>query len=476
MKQTGECKTERPPEIEIKIAMPPQVQEILTALAQNGYAAYAVGGCVRDALLGVTPHDWDLCTDANPDAIQQVFAGERLCPIGLQHGTVTLVRGGIPYEITTFRVDGAYSDGRRPDSVAFTANLTEDLARRDFTINAMAYRDGVLTDPFGGVRDLMLKKIRCVGNPDKRFAEDALRILRALRFSSVLQFSIAEKSAASIHRNCALLAAVSVERMFAELCRLLTGENAQAVLESYADVILQIIPEVEKSIGFNQKNPHHVFDVWQHTIHAVGASPKDTTVRLALLLHDIGKPDCFSVRGGVGHFYGHAQRSEALTEQILGRLRCAGEMRQNVAQLVRFHDAELVPTQTVALRWLNRLGETQLRRLIAVHRGDAMGQACGAASTKKLEGLARFEAEVQTALQEKRCFSLRDLAVNGADLLAIGVQQGPRIGVLLRRALAEVMQGKLPNEKDALLQFLKQFHSTQSISASNASLHSGFEK
>ena len=291
----------------MKFDILPNAGRILRALTNAGYEAYLVGGCVRDLLRGVPPHDWDICTSARPEETEACFAGQRVIETGLKHGTVTVIEGGEPYEVTTYRAEGPYSDRRRPDFVRFVSDLEEDLARRDFTMNAIAMDlDGTLRDPFGGANDIQAGLIRCVGEPARRFQEDGLRVMRALRFAAVFGFRIEEATARAIHEHRAVLDQVAVERVNTELCRLLPVPGAGDVLRQYPDVLCRFWPELAPLVTMKQNNPWHCWDGWEHTIHAVEAAPADVTLRLAMLLHDIGKPDCKSTdETGIDHFYGH---------------------------------------------------------------------------------------------------------------------------------------------------------------------------
>ena len=295
--------------------LPQNIASAMLRLEQAGFACYAVGGCVRDWLLGKQPHDYDLCTAAAPEQTMQVFAGEKIIETGLKHGTVTVLLQGEPIEITTFRTEGNYSDGRRPDSVAFVSDIVQDLARRDFTVNAMAWSPvHGLCDPFGGQEDLHSGIIRCVGDPYERLSEDALRILRALRFAAVLGFSIEPDTARALHELKTQMCHVSSERVTAELLRLLSGRTAGTVLMEYADVITEILPELSPMVGFEQHNPHHKYTVWEHSVRAVEGIRPDGVLRLVMLYHDVGKPAAYSQdERGIGHFYGHPKRSYELT-------------------------------------------------------------------------------------------------------------------------------------------------------------------
>ncbi len=301
------------------IQIPPHAERILTLLNQAGYKAYVVGGCVRDALLSKTPKDWDICTSALPDEMERVFQGFRVVETGLKHGTLTVVLDGIPYEITTFRVDGAYTDHRHPDGVTFVTDVREDLARRDFTVNAMAYHPAEgLIDAFGGQEDLRRGVIRCVGQPEERFREDALRILRALRFASVYGFTIDEETAKAAHELKETLSLVAAERIRAELGKLLCGQGCGNILRAYRDILGQILPQLVPMFDFPQCTPHHRFDVWEHTVRSVENVPATEVLRFTMLLHDAGKPATFTRdEDGVGHFCGHAACSEKIAEAVM---------------------------------------------------------------------------------------------------------------------------------------------------------------
>jgi len=433
--------------------MPKSVQKVLLQLEEAGHEAWCVGGCVRDTLLGRIPGDWDVTTDALPEETLSIFADHAL-PTGLQHGTVTVRTEDGSVEVTTFRVDGDYHDHRRPDSVTFTRSLEEDLRRRDFTINAMAMNlRGELRDLFGGQKDLKAGVLRCVGDPDARFNEDALRILRGLRFAAVLGFTIETQTAESIHKNCELLRDIAVERIQVEFFKLLCGKNAAEVLREYPDVVGVFWPEVLPMVGFDQKNYHHCYDVWEHTLRAVDAVPAEIEVRCAALLHDVGKPKCFTVdEDGIGHFYGHAEISRQLTEEMLRRLKCSNELRETVERLVVWHDRDIARTDRGLRRALRILGEQDLRRLIAVKRADNLAQA-PEFHDRQIE-IDKAEEIMERLLEEDACFSLKQLAVKGEDMLALGLQ-GPAVGAALNTLLDLVVNGALSNEREALLAFME---------------------
>ncbi len=439
----------------MRIELPAQVEAALARLAAAGYDAAVVGGAVRDALRGVPAGDWDIAAAARPEETERIFSDCPMIETGLKHGTVTVLLDGLPLEITTYRTEGAYTDHRRPDAVRFTASLTEDLARRDFTVNAMAYRPETgLADPFGGAADLAAGVLRCVGEPERRFREDALRILRGLRFAATLGLEPEPSAARALHNCRGLLSAVAAERVQGELTGLLTGPFAGRVLLEYGDVLAAVIPELAPMFGLDQRNPHHDRDLWAHTAAVVDAAPAEPVLRWAALLHDVGKPPCFSLGpDGVGHFYGHASKSADLAEAILTRLRLDNARRERVTALIRLHDLPLLPPDRKQVRrLLNRLGPEGAAELIALHRADAAGLA--APYRGRVEEYAGVQALLDGLLAERACFSLRDLAVKGDDLLALGLR-GRAVGEGLNACLAAVMAEEVPNDRAALLEWLK---------------------
>ena len=428
---------------------PAAVSAVLARLEQAGFAAYAVGGCVRDTLLHRVPEDWDVTTAARPEQVAALFVGQCI-PTGLPHGTVTVRQDGLPIEVTTFRADGPYSDHRRPDAVRFSRSLAEDLCRRDLTVNAMAMdRRGVVTDLHGGREDLRRGMLRCVGEPDRRFDEDALRIMRTLRFAAVLGFSVEAETAAALRRKAPLLADIAAERLLSEMDRLLCGSHVLSVLLAYPDVLGSFLPELLPCVGLDQRNRHHCYDVWEHTAHAVAAVPPEPVLRWAMLLHDIGKPACFTVdEQGVGHFYGHPKVSAALAEEICRRLRMDKRTAREIVTLVQWHDRDIPRTEKAIAHAVHRLGEGTLRRLLAVKRADNLAQH--PAYRGRLAEIDKEEALLDGLLAKQACFSLRELAVNGNDLLALGLS-GPAVGRTLEALLTQVLDGALPNEREALL-------------------------
>ena len=427
--------------------IPEFVKNLLCTLESAGHQAWCVGGCVRDLRLGRMPVDWDVTSSALPEETMALF-GERAVPTGLKHGTVTVRTEDQPVEVTTFRKDGAYRDHRRPETVTFTDSLEEDLRRRDFTVNAMALDlRGTFRDPFGGLGDLERGILRCVGEPERRFHEDALRILRGLRFSACLGFVLEEKTASAIREKKELLRDIAPERVWAELSRLLTGRWADEVLRAYPEVVGVFWPDLLPMIGFDQRTRHHCYDVWEHTLHALAAVEPDVVLRCTMLLHDVGKPEMFTLDDrGHGHFKGHPARSAALTEDMLRRLRVDNATRETVVRLVEWHDRNIPRTDQGLRRALRDLGEADLRRLLAVKRADNQAQA----HQDLLGEIDKAEAILDRLLAEGACVSLGQLAVRGGDLAALGLR-GPAIGRMLDLLLDRVVDGDVPNEREILL-------------------------
>lgn len=441
----------------MQLSIPAPVLKLLETLNRHGFEAYAVGGCVRDSILGKTPHDWDITTNALPEEIKRCFSELPVLETGIRHGTVTVLAERTPYEITTYRIDGDYLDCRHPQQVTFTRSLREDLARRDFTMNALAYHPQTgLQDFFGGMEDIRHKRICCVGNPDLRFREDALRIMRAMRFASVLGFSIEERTADALHRSRALLQHIVAERLAAELKQLLLGASVREVLHDYVDVLGAVIPEVLPMVGFDQHNPHHNRTIWEHTIESIAQSPKNLLVRLTMLLHDIGKPLCYTQDAqGIGHFYEHAKHSTALAHTILSRLKFDTQTIDTVTMLVQNHSIDLSLNPRPIKRLLHRLGTERFALLLEVKRADTLAQAPQIQQIR-LENLAKVQALMEEILREQACFSLKDLAVNGRDLMELGIPQGKQIGLLLNTLLEWVMDHPEDNNKGALLLLAEQ--------------------
>ena len=433
--------------------LPENVKKILSRLEEAGYEAYCVGGAVRDILLGRTPGDWDVASNAPPEAVLSLFAPDAL-PTGLKHGTVT-AGGGKGVEVTTFRRDGVYLDNRHPDHVEFTGSLKEDLARRDFTVNAIAMDlRGKIVDPFEGRTDLKKGILRAVGEPEKRFEEDALRILRGLRFASKLGFEMESGTADALRRRAPLLKHIASERIQTELTGILCGEYAAETLLAYPDVLGVFMPEILPCVGFAQHSVYHCYDVWEHTACAVAAVEPLPVLRYAMLLHDLGKPGTFSLDAeGRGHFHGHWRRSVELAEAILNRLRMDSRSKKMILTLVERHDCPLTLTEKSVRRNLSRYGEEAVRLLLKVKRADNLAQAADYRDRQTL--IDQWEDLLETVLASGACFSLRQLAVKGGDLTALGLR-GSAVGRALNELLEAVINEKLPNERGILLEYVKE--------------------
>ena len=426
-----------------------EVKTVIAALQNAGYSPYLVGGCVREMLRGKEPSDYDMTSDAPPEEVLRIF-GESAHPTGLPHGTVTVVSGGLPIELTTMRRDGAYRDNRHPDSVTFGTSIEEDLARRDFTVNAIALAPtGALIDPFGGQEDLKAGVLRCVGEAARRFEEDALRILRLVRFCSVLGISAEEKTARAAHEKSALLSNVAHERVYAEMNKLLLGENVGATLLAFSDILGVPIPEILPCVGFDQRNPHHCFDVWEHTARAVAAVPPTRELRWTMLFHDLGKPQCMTLDAQlIGHFYGHTARSAQLAEEIMARLHFEKALRDRIrAQLACFDDM-FRPERAAIHKEMARLGVETVQNLLYTKQADNAAKA--PAGLERAQALWHEAQKIYDELiSEGACCSIHELKISGEDLAALGYH-GREIGAVLARLLDEVASEKLKNTPAAL--------------------------
>lgn len=439
-----------------KINIPTAANELIHTLQKNGHSAYVVGGCVRDSILGRKPNDWDICTSATPDEMLEIFKDKKIIETGLQHGTVTVVVGGESFEITTYRIDGEYSDNRRPDSVTFTDKLVEDLKRRDFTINAMAYNDTEgLIDPFNGLLDIEYEKIDCVGFAKERFEEDALRILRAIRFATQLDFSITPGTDREIHQQYKNLENISIERINSEFCKIVASDNFCVELLLYKDVFFLFIPELKDMFGFPHNNPYHIFDVFCHTLHAIEyCESDDLIVRLAILFHDIGKPHSYQDgEDGVRRFTGHWEVSADMTDNIMKRLRFDNDTRNKVVALVFYHDLSVKDRKDIK-KLLNIIGIEQFERLLEIKRADAKAHNPICAK-ERIENIDNIEQIFNEIVINNECFSLKDLAVNGSDLLVIGYKSGKQLGITLQGLLDCVIEGEVYNSKEDLLRLAK---------------------
>ncbi|MDD6261911.1 MAG: tRNA nucleotidyltransferase [Clostridiales bacterium] len=431
--------------------IPESINKALGVLARGGFEGWLVGGCVRDSLMGKQPHDWDVTTAALPGEMLSLFADYKLIETGLKHGTVTVVIDGEPIEITTFRIDGEYRDNRRPVSVSFTSELSEDLSRRDFTVNAMAFSpQRGICDLFGGREDLDAGVIRCVGDPDLRFAEDGLRILRALRFASVLDFEIAEGTAESVRRNRELLRNISAERIFSEFVKLLCGAGAERILRSFPEVIAVFVPEVMPCVGFPQNTPWHDRDVWEHTVAAVNAAERDPIMRLSMFFHDLGKPACFTEENGRAHFRGHPAESARIAGDVLSRLKSDNATAKTVKTVVAAHEetvrmpAEVIP----AKRLVRRYGYENAMRLLASARADLAAKPHIPGAAEKLDRIGKI---VDALRAGNACVDLGGLAVGGRELIEAGVPKGKAVGEVLEKLLSMVIEESVENERGALI-------------------------
>lgn len=426
--------------------------DIIKRIEDAGHKAYLVGGCVRDSLMDRAVHDHDITTSALPEQIIALFPDCTVVPTGLKHGTVTVIWNGEPLEITTFRVDGTYSDSRRPDSVSFTSDIKDDLSRRDFTMNAIALgADMDMIDPFGGKNDIDNKLIRCVGDPVKRFTEDALRILRAVRFASQLGFDIEENTAAAIHSMKDRLSLISVERIREEIDKLICGVNCVSVMLEYSDVITCVIPELAPCVGFDQHSPYHKYNVWEHTVRAVDAAPAgNLLLRRTMLFHDIAKPVCAKFdENGRGHFKRHAHVGADMAENVMKRLKYDNRSIAEIRTLI-YHHSDKYKTVPDLKRLISKIGKDSFFRLIDVRKADNLAKNEFVYDENLFfDHLADLAREF---LDNGECCSLKQLAVNGCDLTGIGLN-GTDVGDMLRLLLDKVIDGELPNKKDALLSY-----------------------
>ena len=447
---------------EIKINLPDEVQEIMSVISEYGATSYVVGGCVRDSILGREPHDWDICTPALACELLVEFEekGYRVIPTGLQHGTITVHLNGNNYEITTFRRDGEYSDGRHPDTVEFTSDLIYDLERRDFTINAMAYNsEEGLVDPYCGYEDIQDRRIRCVGNPDDRFQEDGLRILRALRFALQLNFFIDGLTERSMLDNKELINNISIERINSEFVKMIDAEYVFSFpFYSYNKIISQFIPEVVPMVSFDQNNPYHYLDVFAHSCQVLTICRlynADLITKLAAFFHDIGKPHCYKDdKNGIRHFKGHGKVSANMTDAIMRRLKFDNDTRDKVVQLVYYHDASFEVGKKYVRRWLNKIGVDQFKRLLVLRRADIMGQS-ELNRDERLQKLDAVKVCLEEVLKEKPAFSVKDLEIDGKDVMKyMLMDECPEVGYWLKHILKQVIDGQLQNNREDLIYYM----------------------
>lgn len=438
------------------IKLPEKVKVILEILKTNGFEGYVVGGCVRDSILGLNPNDWDITTNANPQQIQEIFKDYKIVyNNGLKHGTVPVMIDNEIFEITTYRVDSEYFDHRHPLSVTYTKSLKEDLKRRDFTINAMAYDGNKVIDFFGGISDLKNKTIKCVGDATSRFNEDALRILRALRFSSKLGFIIESKTEQAMFSSKELLSCISHERIREEFNGILLGRNARNVLDKYRQIISYFIPEIEACFDFKQNNPYHKHDVFNHILDVVDKTPLDLITRLSAFFHDIGKPETYSeeVIGNEirGHFYGHCNISANMVQNIMTRLCYPSKMIDDVCFIVKNHELTITPTEKSIKKLLNKNPNIDtIKHLIDLKNADRLSHLFD----NKTIDFEEIKSIIDAIVKKQECFSLKNLKINGYDLIDLGLK-GKEIGDMLDALLNEVLEEKIENEKSSLINRVK---------------------
>ncbi|MGN0452717.1 MAG: CCA tRNA nucleotidyltransferase [Ruminococcus sp.] len=435
--------------------IPEKCKFIFEKLKHSGFECFAVGGCVRDSIMGKLPQDWDFSTNASPDEITACFEDYNTITVGKKYGTIAVVSEGETYEITTYRRDGAYSDSRHPDEVTFSSSIEDDLSRRDFTINSIAYsEDRGYIDPYGGIEDIKKKLIRATGDPYIRFAEDALRIIRGVRFASSLGFDVEENTDEAMHMLSSTLSQVHPQRLKKELMGIIMGDFAFDVLHRYADVLSSVIPEIEPMFNLAQNNPHHKYDVWTHTLYALKNAPKNELVRVAVFFHDIGKPHKKTTdEKGIDHFKQHPMKSVEITEKVLTRFAFPREFINNVCKLIEFHDERFTNRTPDIKRVLNKIGEELFFLLLEVSRADVSAQSEYKRS-EKLNLLSAVELEANRIIAANECYSLKTLAVNGKDLEHLGFE-GKSIGDTLEVLLRSVIRGKTQNNKTELILFAK---------------------
>lgn len=442
-----------------RIKMPQKAKYIIETIANAGFEAYVVGGCVRDSILGREPMDWDITASARPDQVKALFP--RTIDTGLQHGTVTVMLEGEGFEVTTYRVDGVYEDGRHPKEVRFTPNLEEDLKRRDLTINAMAYNDAEgLVDLFGGIRDMEAGVIRCVGQPEERFGEDALRMLRAIRFSAQLGYGIEDKTLEAIKLLAPTLHKISVERIQTELVKLLLSSHPDYLRTAYQCGVTKVFfPEFDQAMETEQRHPHHCFSVGEHILHSLSYVEADRVLRLTMLFHDIGKPAALTEsEEGITHFHGHEAVSAGMAEEIMRRLKFDNDTMQKVCKLVLYHDYGngSKPNIRSMRRAVNKMGEGVFPALFAVKRADILAQS-SYLRQEKLEKVEKWEQLYEEVKAGQQCVSLKSLAVTGSDLIAAGWKPGRELGEVLHALLELVLDHPEYNEKDRLLEEAKKY-------------------
>ena len=438
----------------MRIKLPDKVNTIIHTLQSHGYEAYAVGGCVRDSILGRRPEDWDITTSAMPEETKALFS--HTFDTGIAHGTITVLLGREGFEVTTYRIDGKYEDSRHPTEVIFVRNLKEDLLRRDFTINAMAYNeDDGLVDIFGGLEDIEQGIIRCVGDADARFSEDALRILRGVRFAAQLGFQIEGKTREGMRQLAPTLAKISAERIQTELMKTLLSPRPDMLREAYVlGITKEFLPEFDLAMETEQETPHHMYTVGEHILHALQNIRSDRALRLTMLLHDLGKPAKKTIdEEGIAHFKGHAETSRKIAREILRRLKFDNATLHSVEKLVYYHDYRMPVTEKNVRRAMNKIGKDLFPLYLEVRRADVLAQSIYQREVK-LADIDGAEDLYQKIVAAGQCVALKDLAVTGKDLIAAGMEPGKEIGETLNRLLGLVLEKPELNTKEELLKHI----------------------
>ena len=443
----------------VNVKLPDEVLFIISTLENNGYCTFVVGSCVRDLVIGKEPEDWNIYTQALPEKITECFAGQQSIETMIQHGTVTLLLNRELYEITSFRMCNIDTGNRNRCSVALKCDLTQDLSRRDFTVNAIAYHpEKGLIDSFGGISDIKNRVIRCIGDANVRFREDALLIMRAVRLYSELGFCIESITATAMYANCHFLNDITSERILYELNHMLVGNYVGDALADFAPIIGAIIPEIIPMINFVQNTPYHDLDVWSHTVKSISCIPSVLTLRLTMLLHDIAKPLCFTESiDGVGHYYRHPQKSADMAKEILTRLRYDNSTIKNVVKLILYHDMIIEPNKKHIERWISRVGVNTLSQLIEVKRADVLAQS-EAFREERLNVLDSAEMQIDSLIRQNRGFSLNNLAVDGNDMIEVGVAQGIQVGKVLNCLLEMVIDEEVKNDRDLLMEKARELY------------------
>lgn len=437
------------------ITLPAQVNTAIGLLEKSGFEAYAVGGCVRDLIMGRKPYDYDITTNALPDRMKEIFSDFRCIETGIKHGTLTVIIDKMPLEITTYRIDGEYKDSRHPDSVSFSENLKDDLSRRDFTVNTLCFNErSGLIDCFGGLKDIENKTIRCVGEPDKRFNEDALRILRAVRFSCTLGFSVEEETAKSVLTNRELIKNIAIERVREEFTKLICADRVFDVLNRFREVIGVFIPEYSPLSECEQNTPYHIYNVFEHSLRALEEIDNDEVLRLTMFFHDIAKPVCKKTdEFGVDHFKGHAALGSEMTREILKRMKYPNSVTDKVCSLIAIHSEPCPKTKEDAKKFLLINGEEFYEAFMKVRRADCLAKAQPHAQDEKLKNMQLFLDEIR---ENYECYSLKQLKIDGNDLKEVGIRNGLDIKRILDILLNDVIYSRCENEKDVLLKRAKE--------------------